>query len=63
MPADILVGGGNSPLRHLRQIVVAEKGTTLKLRSCRSWIIATSGKASKVVDGIARAMMRPFEIQ
>ncbi len=49
MPVETLMGEGNSPVRHLRQIVVAEKGTTLKLSSCRSWISATSGSASKVL--------------
>ena len=29
MPADTLIGEGNSPARHLRQMVVAEYGTTL----------------------------------
>jgi hypothetical protein len=50
MPEDILMGAGNSPVRHLRQIVVAEKGKTLKLINGRTWIIAMSGKSLNPMD-------------
>jgi hypothetical protein len=52
MPEDILMGAGNSPVRLFRQIVVAEKGTTLKLIKGRTWIIAISGKSLNVVIGL-----------
>jgi len=47
MPGDTLMGDGNSPLRHLRRMVVAEYGMTLKFINGRSRINATSGIASK----------------
>ncbi len=57
MPGDTLMGAGNSPLRHLRQMVVAEYGRTLKLISGRIWISATSGRSSKVVVVFAGFML------
>jgi len=51
MPGDTLMGRGNSPLRHLRQMVVAEYGRTLKLINGRICISATSGSASKATVG------------
>ena len=57
MPADTLMGAGNSPVRHLRHMVVAEYGTTLKLIKGRIWISAKSGRSSKMAFGFVRFIL------